>query len=148
MSSTAETVSTVTVRRLEPAEFDAAFALAQALRPHLTPPMFTERIAHQVDRLGYELYGAFADGDLVGLAGGRAMMSLHRGAHYYLDDLVVAESGRGRSIGRQLLGAVEDDARARGFGSFHLAARASAIGFYERLGYEMSPSPLMIKNLD
>lgn len=122
----------------------AALALLQQLRPHLTVAMVAERVAEQ-QAAGYELHGAFAGDRLVAVAGGSMRTSLSQGRHYHLDDLMVAEEGRNRSVGRTLLTFVEQSARDRGSLSFHLAARPSAIGFYEKLGYTFATSPLMLK---
>lgn len=56
----------------------------------------------------------------------------------HLQRLVVARVARGRGLGRQLVGAVEHDARADHLRVVMLAAQTQAIAFYERLGYAAS----------
>jgi ribosomal protein S18 acetylase RimI-like enzyme len=51
--------------------------------------------------------------------------------------MAVAPSRQGEGLGRRLLEEVEADLRARGFTRLALSARASAVGFYERLGYRI-----------
>ena len=49
--------------------------------------------------------------------------------------MAVAPSHQGKGAGRQLMRELEESLRARGFRSFTLDARSSAVGFYEKLGY-------------
>ena len=49
--------------------------------------------------------------------------------------MAVFPSQRGKGLGRSLLMETEADLRSRGFRSFVLNARISAVGFYEKLGY-------------
>jgi ribosomal protein S18 acetylase RimI-like enzyme len=61
-----------------------------------------------------------------------------REAHGHISGLVVAPSGEGRGIGRVLMHAGEEWARARGYHLLTLnvfARNSRALGFYERLGY-------------
>jgi ribosomal protein S18 acetylase RimI-like enzyme len=50
--------------------------------------------------------------------------------------MAVSPAQQGKGIGRRLLEEVECDLRARGYRHLRLSARSSAVGFYERLGYE------------
>jgi N-acetylglutamate synthase-like GNAT family acetyltransferase len=52
-----------------------------------------------------------------------------------LRQMAVSEDMRGRHVGQQLLSAFEAHARDLGVRHISLAARKTAIGFYERLGY-------------
>ena len=52
-----------------------------------------------------------------------------------LRQMAVAENMRGRRIGEQLIAALEAHARSAGIQRVGLASRATAISFYERLGY-------------
>ena len=53
-----------------------------------------------------------------------------------LRQMIVEPSLQGQDIGRRLIAAAEELARAQGFTSVDLHARETAIGFYERCGYE------------
>ncbi|MFD4632233.1 GNAT family N-acetyltransferase [Streptomyces sp. NPDC058284] len=54
-----------------------------------------------------------------------------------LGRLAVTKSARGLGVGALLVGAIEDAARARGLTAVDLHAQTHALGFYERLGYEV-----------
>lgn len=50
--------------------------------------------------------------------------------------VAVANSARGHGVGRALMAALEEEARARGFREVVLGAQLSAVSFYQPLGYE------------
>ncbi|MFI8928397.1 GNAT family N-acetyltransferase [Streptomyces sp. NPDC053474] len=54
-----------------------------------------------------------------------------------LGRLAVLRTARGLGIGTALVGAIENAARERGLGAVDLHAQTCALGFYERLGYEV-----------
>ncbi|GGV39846.1 acetyltransferase [Streptomyces longisporoflavus] len=54
-----------------------------------------------------------------------------------LGRLAVSKDARGLGIGAALVRAIEDAARARGLVAVDLHAQTHALGFYERLGYEV-----------
>ncbi|MEV0255447.1 GNAT family N-acetyltransferase [Streptomyces sp. NPDC050732] len=54
-----------------------------------------------------------------------------------LGRLAVTRSARGLGVGASLVAAIEDAARARGLTAVDLHAQTHALGFYERLGYEV-----------
>ncbi|MEU6994794.1 GNAT family N-acetyltransferase [Streptomyces sp. NPDC046465] len=54
-----------------------------------------------------------------------------------LGRLAVTRAARGLGVGARLVGAIEDAARARGLTAVDLHAQTHALGFYERLGYEV-----------
>ncbi|MEV0120178.1 GNAT family N-acetyltransferase [Streptomyces sp. NPDC050703] len=54
-----------------------------------------------------------------------------------LGRLAVRRTARGLGVGARLVAAIEDAARARGLTAVDLHAQTHALGFYERLGYEV-----------
>ncbi|MFF1375423.1 GNAT family N-acetyltransferase [Streptomyces sp. NPDC058308] len=54
-----------------------------------------------------------------------------------LGRLAVTRAARGLGVGACLVRAIEDAARARGLTAVDLHAQTHALGFYERLGYEV-----------
>ncbi|MEW2247374.1 GNAT family N-acetyltransferase [Streptomyces sp. NPDC058733] len=54
-----------------------------------------------------------------------------------LGRLAVTREARGLGVGAALVRAVEEAARARGLSAVDLHAQTHALGFYERLGYEV-----------
>ncbi|MBO1333425.1 GNAT family N-acetyltransferase [Streptomyces sp. VRA16 Mangrove soil] len=54
-----------------------------------------------------------------------------------LGRLAVAKAARGLGVGAALVGAIEEAAKERGLSAVDLHAQTHALGFYERLGYEV-----------
>ncbi|MBC8037621.1 MAG: GNAT family acetyltransferase [Rhizobiales bacterium] len=91
---------------------------------------------------------------LVGEAQGRIAASVmaghdgHRGVLYYV---AVEPALRGKGFGKEAVRAAESWIRARGVWKINLLVRsenAAVRGFYEKLGYEMSPVTCMARRLD
>ncbi len=53
-----------------------------------------------------------------------------------VERVAVRRSWRERGVGRELMDAVEDEARGRGLTALKLHAQTRAVGFYRHLGYE------------
>lgn len=140
-------IDAISVRRIGPDEVAAVFPLMRQLHQHLTTELFAGRM-NELAGSGFELFAAHDGQRIVGLAGGRVLVTLSRGAHYYLDDLVVDERVRGQGIGRLLVAHVEAQARARGLGIVRLHSRPDVLGFYVREGYAPGASSYILKHLD
>ena len=119
---------------------DAA-AIAELLG-ELGYPATGAAVASRLERLvivGDRVVVAEADEKVVGLAHLHVSPTIeHERPAGKLDALVVAESHRGRGIGRLLVEAVEEEATARGCGIFFVTTaerRDEAHAFYERLGF-------------
>jgi len=136
---------TVNIRRLSPTEWPRAFPVISQLRT-LDEAAFLRRVCRQ-SYSGYELVGAFADGELIGVMGIRPVHTLARGGHLHVDDLVVAREARGCGAGHALMDYAEADARARNMSAVFLDARPEAIPFYERRDYVLHSAPSMKKLL-
>lgn len=136
------------VRPVRDAELEAAWRVLAELRTHLSREDFEAGLARQRDAHGYELIGAFEDGDVVGVLGLREVHTFARGAHLHVDDLVVSSNARGQGIGRRLIEHAERLAAERGMRQIFLDSRSGATGFYERRGYRRHESVLMKKPLD
>ena len=115
-------------------EITEAFQLMATLRPNLRTESFFDQVCAQ-RREGYRLIGGFADGRLVALAGIRDGCTLARGPHLFVDDLVTDAGDQGRGHGRAMLRWIAQDARRRGLPKIWLDSRATAKGFYEKMGF-------------
>jgi predicted GNAT family N-acyltransferase len=106
-----------------------ALALRRAiLRTPLGLDFSTDDLAAES---GDTLFAAVSDGTIVGV-----VMLRPSGANSVkLRQMAVLDSMRGKRVGQQLLAAFESYAQARGIRHVGLAARTTAIGFYERMGY-------------
>ena len=85
---------------------------------------------------------ARADDTVVGMVSGQIVISTAEGApSVWIEDVVVAQTFRGRGIGRMLLRAVLDWAIAQGATRAQLLAdsdNAAAIAFYRHLGLDLT----------
>ena len=120
---------------------DAA-AIAELLG-ELGYPATGAAVTSRLERLvivGDRVVVAEADEEVVGLAHLHVSPTIeHERPAGKLGALVVAESHRGRGIGRLLVEAVEEEATARGCGIFFVTTaepRDDAHAFYESLGLE------------
>jgi predicted GNAT family N-acyltransferase len=77
---------------------------------------------------------AYDAGDAVGAARIRA----YDDETAKVERVAVVESERETGLGRAIMDVVEDTARAEGYEEVLLHAQAPVIGFYERLGYEIT----------
>lgn len=135
----------VNVRRLTPAEWAQAFPVISQLRL-LDEAEFLKRVQRQ-SHSGFELVGAFENGELLGVMGMRPVYTLARGAHLHIDDLVVTAKARGSGTGHALMAYAEADARARDMSAVFLDARPEAVSFYERQNFVLHTAPSMKKVL-
>lgn len=88
----------------------ASLELMRALRPQLADrTVYVAQLQRQGTQ-GYRLLAAWKEGDIVGLAGYRALENLLYGRFIYVDDLVVSPLLQGTGLGRRLLSAVRDEA--------------------------------------
>lgn len=120
-------------------EIAAAFPLMRELRERIRAESFLSEIQRQQAE-GYRLIGGFEEGALVVLAGIRTPRTLARGPHLFVDDLVTSEGVRGKGHGRRLMEWVAGEARRQGLSRVYLDSRATARGFYERLGFRFHTS--------
>jgi GNAT superfamily N-acetyltransferase len=121
------------------ADILAAFPLMAELRARIGRDTFLAEVRRQQVE-GYRLIGAFNSGTLVALAGIRRSHTLSRGEHLFVDDLVTTEARRGDGLGTALLRWLAARAAEQGLSRIYLDSRATARGFYERLGFEMMTS--------
>ena len=135
----------IDVRRLSPAEWPRAFPVIAQLRP-LDEAEFLRRATRQ-SYTGYELVGAFVEGEIVGVLGMRPVHTLARGGFLHIDDLIVTEHMRGSGVGDALMEYAEADARTRDMGSVFLDAKPQAVSFYERRNFVRHVAPSMKKVL-
>jgi GNAT superfamily N-acetyltransferase len=116
-----------------------AFPLMAALRDRIHAQTFVDEVRRQ-QRDGYELVGGFDGERLVTLAGIRRSHTLSRGEHLFVDDLVTDESARGHGHGRAMIEWLAARARGEGVPRIYLDSRATARGFYERVGFTFHTS--------
>lgn len=116
-----------------PAEWAAYYALRYAvLRQPWQQPPGSERVPADAEPGTVHallLAAASPDAQAVGML---QPTSAHQGQVRFM---AVAPASAGTGLGRQVLAYLETQARAAGLTEVVLHARASAVGFYEKLGY-------------
>jgi ribosomal protein S18 acetylase RimI-like enzyme len=126
---------------------DATAEAVAVLLPQLsTSAVFDRtRLDAMINNEATTLLVARMDGRIVGMAT-LVSFPLLTGERGHLDDVVVDESARGQGIGRALMEAVIDLARARQLRTVDLSSRPSrtaAINLYESVGFQPRTSTLM-----
>jgi ribosomal protein S18 acetylase RimI-like enzyme len=135
------------IRELHEEDFDEAYRVLKQLRDHLESQHFAEQVRHQ-KRGGYSLFGAFdSEHVLRGVIGMRPVVTLARGHHLHIDDLVVDARFRGRGIGRALMHFAEQWAAAHRLPTVFLDSREEVLTFYQALGYTPHTATLMRKRI-
>jgi GNAT superfamily N-acetyltransferase len=121
------------------AQVMAAFPLMAELRDRVKRDTFLEEIRVQ-ETEGYRLLGLYAGDILVCIAGVRRQHTTSRGPHAFVDDLVTHPDHRGKGYATELLKYVAVQAAANGLPRVYLDARATALGFYDKLKFKMLTS--------
>ena len=135
-------MTTISLRRLAPADLAAAAGLLRLLNPESPAAVIAERLAIILtDHSHYELVGAFsADGKLRGLAGGWIATKIWCGRYLEIDNLVVDENWRSTGIGSRLIKHFEQIAKERDCKILALdsyTANRPSHRLYHRLGFEI-----------
>lgn len=87
-----------------------------------------EELANEKEQI---LIGAFEEETMLGCC----MLVKETDRDCRLRQMAVANTLRGKGLGRAMMAFAENIARDRGYKKMVMHARASALGFYERLGY-------------
>ena len=108
----------------------------EELRPHLTAESFSD-VYERGHAQGLRFTAAYVDGRCVGVAGWRIVATTVTLLKLYVDDLVTTEGARSQGVGRALLDALFEKARAAGCHILDLDSgvhRPDAHRFYMREG--------------
>ena len=103
----------------------------EILRKPLGLQFNNDELEHEKNEI---LIGAFEDDKMLGCC----MLIKVDEKSCRLRQMAVINKLQGKGIGRALMQFAENIARDRGFKKITMHARKSAIGFYERLGYNVS----------
>lgn len=126
-------------------ELAGSFQLMSVLRPHLRAGEYRSQIrAQQKD--GYHLMGGFIEERLVVLAGFRYSLTLSRGPHLFVDDLVTDPAQQGKGHATAMLKHLAILAREKSLSRIWLDSRDTARTYYEKVGFKVHTSmPCMIE---
>ncbi|MDE3064635.1 MAG: GNAT family N-acetyltransferase [Acidobacteriota bacterium] len=120
----------------EPALVEALNALVPQLSSHPTP-VTVEDVSAIVTSESSLLFVA-RDGDAIVGVATLALYRVPTGLKAWIEDVVVDEGARGSGVGEALVGALVDEARARGVTAVDLTSRPTreaAHRLYQRLGF-------------
>ena len=123
-------------------EIAAAFPLMQYLRPYLVAEQFLDTVRSQ-QKNGFILAGGYLPDEPdrpVVLAGFRLTRTLSAGPHLFVDDLVTDPASQGRGHGKAMITWLRRRAASLGLPRVYLDSRATAKGFYERVGFTFNTS--------
>jgi len=128
-------------------------ALVEELGYPSTPAAVAARLARLLAERDQAVFvaaheGGAEDGELVGWVHVQEFLSLAGDPTGLVTGLVVARAARRGGIGRSLMAAAEDWARARGLAAMRLrsrVSRADAHAFYRRLGYAVAKQQLQFR---
>ena len=110
---------------------------SQLLREPLGLSFTAGELAREKDDI---LIGAFDEEDMMGCC----VLSKVDDDTLRLRQMAVGNSKQGRGVGESILSFTENIARDKGYKKIMMHARNTAIGFYERFGYEIN-SPEFIE---
>lgn len=117
------------------------------LRPHLEKDKFVATIKSMIEE-GYTLAFIEADGKAVSAAGYRYLHFLYIGRHYYIDDLVTLEAGRGKGYASALIDFIVAEAKKNGYAAVTLDSghqRNAAHRLYLNKGFVISAHHFQMK---
>lgn len=106
-------------RILAPEQYPTAINLVAQLNPKTNPDILALRL-EQLSQPGYELLGAYDEGQLIGICGMWTMFRLYIGKLMEIDNVAVDERYRSTGVGKQMMDWVENYARAQGCQSIEL----------------------------
>jgi GNAT superfamily N-acetyltransferase len=130
-----------TIRPLVSDDLADAAVLLATLNPETSAALVQERLHTLLaDHPHYELFGAFTNGKLVGVAGAWVATKIWCGRYLEIDNLVVDENQRSSGTGSRLIEHLEETARGRdcklvildSYTTNHPSHR-----LYHRLGFEI-----------
>ncbi len=131
----------VTIRNLAAADLAAAAVLLRALNPETSAAVVEARLATILaEHPHYHLVGAFADDQLVGVAGAWIATKIWCGRYLEIDNLVVDPGQRSSGVGSLLIRHLEEIGRARDCKLLVLDSYVSnhpSHRLYHRLGFEI-----------
>ncbi|HEY2847416.1 MAG TPA: GNAT family N-acetyltransferase [Pyrinomonadaceae bacterium] len=148
----------ITIKRFEPADVAAVLGLLQEFAQYENLTEFLEVTEERIERAffadGSHVEGlvAMSDGSAIGYAFFFPNFASFRGQRgFFLEDLYIKESFRGKSVGEKILRELARLATDRGYERIDFVVldwNTSAIGFYKKLGAVMDHSERHFKFTD
>jgi len=134
-------MSEIFIRPLVSEDLTAAAAILAVMNPETPLAMISSRLASLIeDHSHYHLFGAFAAGEMLGVAGAWLATKIWCGRYLEIDNLVVSPEARSRGVGTRLIAHLETLALESGCNVITLDSYTSnqpSHRLYHRLGFEI-----------
>lgn len=119
------------------------FGLMAQLRNRLTEAAYRDQIEYQYCCMNYFMIAGELRATAIALLGMRHVVTLARGNHLHVDDLVVDEPHRGAGFGVKMIHWTTKFASDRGMVAIYLDSRPEVKDFYRKLSFGLHTSPVM-----
>ncbi|TYS22871.1 GNAT family N-acetyltransferase [Bacillus subtilis] len=120
-------------------EWAESFPVMSELRTELDEETYLQRLEACVRKESYMLFALYEDTAIRALCGALPRVSIHKGEHLWIADLVTTGPCRSKGYGKMLLDYATDWAKKAGFGSVSLSSglqRKDAHRFYtDKMGF-------------
>ena len=135
---------TIANEPLSSVNIDAAHAVLSQLRTGLTIDSLSKFIGHP----DYRFLVFRSHGGVVAVCGYRLLVTITRGKHCHLHDLAVDKVVRGQGIGRAVIAELSSIVARAGAQWIFLDGIDSALGFYDKIGFQRHPATLLKLSID
>ncbi|MER0468563.1 GNAT family N-acetyltransferase [Bacillus cabrialesii subsp. cabrialesii] len=120
-------------------EWAESYPVMSELRTELDKETYLQRLEACVQKESYLLFALYEDTAIMALCGALPRVSIHKGEHLWIADLVTSAPYRSKGYGKMLLDFAADWAKKAGCGSVSLSSglqRKDAHRFYtDKMGF-------------
>lgn len=125
----------MTMTKISDDNLSSVFPLIVQLRPELNKEIFIQKVRLQCEKMQYQLFGFYDEGELIGLCGVMPFFTLYHKHCLYICDFVIDEALRTKGYGTQCFELIETFAKNNGYDEIELSSsfwRKDAHRFYEQ----------------
>lgn len=103
----------ISIRELGREDINSVLPLTSELNPDIPAHILKERL-EEMFSLPYKCFGAYLNGNLIGICGAWITTRLYSGRQIELDNLIIAHKYRSKGLGSQFLDAIDRWAKEQG----------------------------------